>query len=168
MLTCIEKKRFPTRNLFFRNHWVRLILHGSHARILQHICPFSCCSTMTVLQMLPEMIRPEELFGLVALSKFVFSFQVLSPYLQIRRTRKLLATIPTDIKKPWALCRMMKCGFLSYQSSTRPRVLSQVQRILVTLRFVFVLEPVGAEIARELFFRFVCPGKNEVNIRKIR
>lgn len=47
----------------------RLLFH--HARIFQHVRPFPACSGMAMLKMLPEMIRPVEFLGAIALPEFV-------------------------------------------------------------------------------------------------
>jgi hypothetical protein len=55
--------------------WWRLILHTG---ILEHVRPFATRALVTVLEMLSEMIRAEELLALVTLAEFVGLVQMFS------------------------------------------------------------------------------------------
>lgn len=45
--------------------------------MLEHVGPFSAGSGVAMLEVLPEVVRPEELFRLIALAKLVLDFEVL-------------------------------------------------------------------------------------------
>jgi hypothetical protein len=104
---------------------------------------------MTVLQMLSEMICPEELLVLIALSIFVRNNQVLSSYMPIGlgHTRKLGSTIATYVGRTRRSERLMESISHFAQGRTRPRKLSNVERVLVTFCFVLILEPIWAVLA---------------------
>lgn len=74
--------------------WRRFILH---ACILEHVGPFTARSLVAVLQVLPEVISAEELFGLVALPKLVHMVQMFSANIPLRRVWEVLPTVATYI-----------------------------------------------------------------------
>lgn len=48
----------------------------------------------------------------------------------------------------------------AWEGGTGPRVAAEVERVLVALCFVFILEAVVAVLAGVLFLHLVCPGLN--------
>ena len=52
---------------------------------------------MTVLQMLTEVIGPEELLGLITFAELVDNVQMLGAYIQLRRIWVLYATVAAYI-----------------------------------------------------------------------
>lgn len=47
-----------------------------HACVLKHVCPLSTGASVAVLEMLPEVVRPVELLGRVALTELVHLLQM--------------------------------------------------------------------------------------------
>ena len=100
----------------------RLVLHTG---VFQHIRPLPACASVAVFQMLSEMISPEELFRVIALSKFVHFLQMSYPDFPIliscysdgrarhrrgryARAREVLATISARVGLVWPCRRVMK------------------------------------------------------------
>lgn len=55
-----------------------------HTGVLENIGPLATRPSMTVFQMLPEMVRPEELLHVIALAEFVLRGQMLKPLVPVR------------------------------------------------------------------------------------
>lgn len=70
-----------------------------HTGVLQNIGPLATRPSMTVFQMLPEMVRPEELLHVIALAEFVLRGQMLKPLvpLRVRKIWKFHTTIATRV-----------------------------------------------------------------------
>lgn len=109
---------------------------------------------MAVLQVLSEMVSPEELLRLVALAKFVHMVEMLGPQIPLWWVGEFLATVSTHIMSA-ASRRGVKGGLDTSKSSTRPTVTSQVQGVLMSLGFILVFEPVRTVSTCVLLFRFV-------------
>lgn len=95
-----------------RSFWRRFIFH---AGILQHVCPFSAGACVTVFQMLPKMIRPEELFGLIALAELVYIGQMFDPYRPVGRHAEFFTAVATHVRATRRVLerRGMKCGLVA-------------------------------------------------------
>jgi hypothetical protein len=76
---------------------------------------------------------------LVAFAKLVYVIEMLGAQIPLRRIRKLLATIATDIV-PAARSRAVERCFYPRKSGTRPAVTTEVKGVLMPLCFVLVLE----------------------------
>lgn len=61
--------------------------------MLEHVGPFSAGSGVAMLEVLPEVVRPEELFRLIALAKLVLDFEVLEPRRPIWWIDELVAAV---------------------------------------------------------------------------
>lgn len=96
----------------------RLVFHACE---FQHISPFSRCALVAVLQVLPEVISPEEFLRLVAFAKFVHVVEVLGAHIPLRRVRELLSTIAANVV-PATSSRAVKCCFHASKSGARPAV----------------------------------------------
>lgn len=68
---------------------------------------------MAVFQMLPEVVRTEELLGLVALAKLVYDVQVFGTNVPLRRVGELLAAIPACV------CAIARGGGVVRRFNTR-------------------------------------------------
>lgn len=120
---------------------------------------------MTVLQMLAKVVGTKEFLGLVAFTELVHTVEMRTAGYPIRSwlVGKLCATIAASIEcgKRGGRRRGMRLGRTIFgrwyssgrieraittavKSGARPGVFPEVKRILVTLGFVFVLEPIGA------------------------
>lgn len=118
-----------------------------------------------MLQMLAEMVGTKELFGLVAFTKLVYTVEMCTTYFPIRSwlVGKLCATVTASIEccqgsgrrrglrlgrtvvGGWYISRRIERAIeTAVEGGARPGVFPEVKRILVTLGFVFVLEPIGA------------------------
>ena len=120
---------------------------------------------MAMLQMLAEMIGTKKLLGLVAFAKLVNTIEMRTACFPIRSwlVGELCATVSASI-----VCRE-RCGRrwrlrlrravvgrrnisgsveraieIAAEGSARPGMFPKVKRILVTLGFIFILEPIGA------------------------
>ena len=123
-----------------------------HTRIFQHVGPLSTCTSVTVLQMLSKMICTEKLLGLIAFAKFVRVVQMLCSSVPVRRIEKLLATESAQVGCGWTGRIRVERSLNASERSTRPRMSPQMQRILMALRLIFVLEPIRAILANVLLF----------------
>ena len=80
---------------------------------------------MAMFEMLSEVIRPEELLRLVAVSELVDVVEVIRSDVPLRRIREVLAAIPARI----CVCAVGRCvkGCLDAgQHGARPRMLAQM------------------------------------------
>jgi hypothetical protein len=112
---------------------------------------------MTVLEVLAEVVGAEEFLSLVAFSKLVHMVEVFRALFPARRIGEFVATIAADVCTITGHGRV-EGGFWACKRSTRPRVTSQVQRVLVTFCFVLVLEAVRTISTAILLFGLVQPG----------
>jgi len=110
---------------------------------------------MTVLQVLTEMICSEKLLDLVTLAKFMLLAQMLCPDIPVRWIRIFLAAVPANIEDGWVSVRLMKGGRNIPKRGTRPRMRSEMERILMSLHLVLVLESIRAVSAFIHFSYFV-------------
>jgi hypothetical protein len=113
---------------------------------------------MTVLQMLAEVIGPEELLRSIAFSELVHILQVTDPFLPvliggvpslIRPLReagscKLFTAIAARVSFSGASCAVMKRSRVACKSRARPAVPADMERVLVALSFVVVLKTITA------------------------
>ena len=118
---------------------------------------------MTMLQMLTKMIGTKEFLGLVAFTKFVYTIQMRTACFPVRSwlVGKLQATVAASIeccqrggRRRWLwLGRTVVGGWYvggrieraieaAVESGARPRVFPEVERVLVTLGFIFIFEPI--------------------------
>lgn len=70
---------------------------------------------MAVLQMLSEVIRAEEFFGLIAFTEFVNGHEMFGPMIPVRRSWKLLAAVSADICRRWVNGRRMERRMHSHE-----------------------------------------------------
>lgn len=78
-----------------------------------------------MLQMLAEMVRAEELFGLVAFAEFMHMVQMFGSCVPSRRVGVLVATIAANVGTI-ARERAVESGLRSSQCGTRPRMMAEV------------------------------------------
>lgn len=102
--------------------------------------------------MLSEMVRAEELLGLIAFAKFVCVVQMFCSSIPIRGVGKFFTAKSTQVGRGWTGRIRVECSLNASKRSTRPRVSPQMQRILVTLGLIFVLESIRAVLADVLLF----------------
>jgi hypothetical protein len=126
--------------------WRRLV---SHTCVFQHVGPFPTGSGVTVFQVLPEVIRSEELLGLVTFAEFVFLIKMLRTDIPLRRVGEFVATEATNIG-PVRIQRGVEGCLHPSKRCTRPGVPSQMQRVLVAFCFVLVLEAIRTISTRVL------------------
>lgn len=124
---------------------------------------------MAVLEVLPEVVRPEELLAAVALAELVRLLEVPDPLLPVRvryvpwprapgpvaAASKVLAAVAARIR----LARPVRTGVEGpvehLKRRAAPAVPPDVQAVLVPLRLVLVLEPVAAVCALVLLLQLV-------------
>ena len=118
-----------------------------------------------MLQMLAEMVCTEELFGLVAFAELVHTVEMRTPCFPVgsRLVGELCATIAASIeccerggrRRGLRLGRTVVGGWYvggrveravetAVERRARPGVFPEMKRILVTLGFIFILEPISA------------------------
>lgn len=121
-----------------------------------------------MLQMLAEMVGTKELLGLIAFAKLMYTVQMRSTCFPVRSwlIGKLCATVAASIecrkrggrRRGLRLRRTVVGGWyvsrgieriteIAVEGGARPRVFSEVKRVLMTLCFVFILESIRAVIA---------------------
>ena len=105
-----------------------------------------------MLQVLSEMICTEELFRLVALAKLMGVIKMLCSRIPVRRVGKLFAAEATKVGCSWSGVIGMKRSVDASERSARPRMSSQMQRILMALSLIFVFEPIRAILTDVLLF----------------
>lgn len=79
-----------------RERWLVL-----HARVLQHIGPFSTCTRVAMLQMLTKMVGTEEFLRLIAFTEFMHVLEVGHPGFPVWSwiVWKFYTTITTNIRR---------------------------------------------------------------------
>ena len=120
---------------------------------------------MAVLEMLAEMVGAVEFLARVAFAKFVRILQMDDALFQVlvrdettvlvpRRPcpLKLLAAITAAVGLARVGRALVKSSLVARQRRAGPAVPAYVERVLVTLSFVLVLEPIAAEGAFVLLF----------------
>lgn len=109
-----------------------------------------------MLQVLPEVVRAIKLLGLITLAKLVLGSQMVNACIPECRNRKFLPTVAAKIGRIRPVWRLVECRLvIPRERCTRPRVLTQMKRVLMALGLVFVLEPVVAVLAAVLLFLLV-------------
>lgn len=132
-----------------------------------------------MLQVLAEMVGTKELLGLVAFAKLMYTVEMRTTCFPVRSwlVGKLCATVAASIERcerggrrrglrlrRTVVCRWYVSGGVErvteivVEGGARPGMFSEMKRILMTLGFVLILEPIRAEHARVLLFGFVYPG----------
>lgn len=149
-----------------------------HACVFQHVGPLAARPGVAVLQMLAEVVCPVKLLGRVALSELVHVLQMPDPLVPVMfcgvprydaaaegtvpgtaaGPGELVAAVAARIGLARAVRRVVKSAIVARKRRTRPRVAADVQRVLVALGFVLVLEAVAAEQAFVLLLSFVGAG----------
>lgn len=117
---------------------------------------------MAMFQVLPEMVGPVEFLRRVTLAKLVHVGEMFNAAIPVglRMVQEFFSAIATRIRRCAGRIdgsRWTECRLVISKGSTRPRMSPQVERVLMTLRLVLVLETVVAEIARVLLLVLVCP-----------
>jgi hypothetical protein len=110
---------------------------------------------MTVLEMLTEVIGSEKLLGLIALAKLMLLTQMFGSHIPVRRVRKFLAAVATHVVSRRMDVRWVESGRNPTKCCARPRMLAQMQRVLMALGLVLILESVRTIRALVLFLHFV-------------
>lgn len=86
-----------TRQGTYRAHtflWWWLV---THTRVLQQVGPLAAGASVTVFQMLPEVVSTEELLGLVTFAKLVNMIEMLRPHVPVGGVREFIATISANV-----------------------------------------------------------------------
>lgn len=138
-------------------HWEWLILHTC---VLEHVRPLPARACVAVLEMLSEVVCTEKLLRVVALAEFVQIDQMLDPGLPVALRwhfallpiaknphsvpRELIATVAAGVGVFGRGWRDVKCIYVPRECGAGPGMAAQVERVLVPLCFVFVLEAVLA------------------------
>lgn len=78
-----------------RREWRRLVLH---ARRLEHVGPLAAGTRMTVLEVLPKVISPEEFLGLITFTKLVHVTEMLTPSFPVGRIGKLFSAVSAAVR----------------------------------------------------------------------
>jgi hypothetical protein len=126
---------------------------------------------MAMFEMLPEVVRAEELLRVVTLPEFVYINQMLDPGLPVALCRhflflpstegpcptpcKLVAAVAASVSVVGRSWRGVKGIHIARERGARPGMTTQVERVLVSLCFIFVLETILAISAFVLFLRLV-------------
>lgn len=110
---------------------------------------------MAVLQMLSKMVGAKEFFSLVTLSKLVHVVQVFSPSVPVGRQWEFFAAVPANVGHARVRWGRMESGMDTSKRGARPRMTSQMQRVLVSFGLVFVFEAIWAELACVLLLQLV-------------
>ena len=118
-----------------------------------------------MLQMLAEVIGTKEFLGLVAFTKFMYTVEMRTTCFPIRSwlVGELCTTVSASIEccerggwwrwlrlgstviRGWYITGRIEGAIeTAIESGARPGVFTEVQGILMTLGFVFILEPIGA------------------------
>lgn len=118
-----------------------------------------------MLQMLAEVISTKELLGLIAFAKLMYTIEMHATCFPVRSwlVGKLLATVAasiicwerggrrrglrlggTTVGRWYIGGRVERAVEPAIESGARPGMFPEMKRILVTLGFVFILEPIGA------------------------
>ena len=118
-----------------------------------------------MLQMLTEMVGTKELLGLIAFTKLVYTVEMRTPCFPVWGwlVGKLCATVTACIEwcqrggggrglrlgravvGGWYIVGRVECAIKTVvEDGTRPGMFPEMKRILMTLGFVFVFEPIGA------------------------
>lgn len=125
-----------------------------HTTVLEHVSPLATGAGVAVFQVLAEVVCAEELLRLVALAELVDVVEVLGASLPARGIGEFFATIAADIRATTGH-GLVEGGLRACEGGARPGMVTQMKRVLVTLSFVLVLEPVRAVSAAILFLRLV-------------
>lgn len=108
---------------------------------------------MTVFQVLAEMICTVELFGLIALAELVDLGQMLGPGVPVCGVGKFLTTVAANVRHRMPAGGVESCWHAAgLEGRAGPRMSTEMQRVLVPLCLVLVLEAIGAVLALVLFF----------------
>lgn len=126
----------------------RLIFHTC---ILKHVRPFATRPRVTMLQVLSKMVGSEEFLGQIAFAEFVLVIEVLRAHVPFGWIRELFSTESADVSRVLRR-RGVKRGLNARKCRARPRMFSEMQRVLVPLRLILVLETIGTILARILLF----------------
>jgi hypothetical protein len=128
-----------------------------HTHGFEHVGPLSAVASMTMLQVLAEMVGSEELLGLVALAKLVNGVDVFCARVPFRRVGELCSTVAARVSAVLRRRLVVDC-LDAEQGGTGPGVTAEVQRVLVSFGLVLVLEPVRTVEARVLLLSLVVPA----------
>jgi hypothetical protein len=134
---------------------------------------------VAVLEVLTEMIRPVKLLRWVALAELVNTLKMQIAFLDIFLGRisrhdaavegacagtaawakEVLSAVPTGVGFTWAVGGVVKRPIVAWQRGAGPGMASYMQRILMALCFVFVLEAVATIVTLILLLRLVCTAR---------
>lgn len=110
---------------------------------------------MAVLEVLAEMIGSVELLARIALAEFVHILEMANTVVPVLflfpAPGKLLTAVSTNIRLTESCGAVMKSAFVPGQGRAGPAVPPDMERVLMPLGFVLVLEPVAAECTAVLF-----------------
>ena len=139
-----------------------------HAGRFQRVSPFSTFASVTTFQMLAKLVSTKEFLGSLACARFMYAIEMSTTCFPIRSwlVWKLFTTVEASIEcwerggrgrglrlggtvfDGWCVSGGVECAIETpIEGRTRPGVFSQMKRIFMTLGFIFVLEPIRAEIA---------------------
>lgn len=112
---------------------------------------------MTVFQVLAEVICAVELFGLIALAEFVDLGQMLGPGFPVCGVGEFLTTVAANVcRRGMPVGGVERCWDASdLEGRAGPRVSTEMQRVLVPLGLVLVLEAIRTVLALVLLFHRV-------------
>jgi hypothetical protein len=110
---------------------------------------------MAVLQMLSKVIGAEKLLGLIAFSELVHVIQMLAAGVPVGRQGEFFTAISADIGHARMSRRGVESRLDACKRRARPRMTSQVERVLVSLGLVLVFEAIGTELASVLLLELV-------------
>lgn len=121
---------------------------------------------MTMLQMLPEMIRTIKLLRIIALAELVHGSQMLKAVVPVwpGEIGEFLAAVPACIVGGTGAGLAgrgdgaVEGGLEGWEGGAGPGVAAEVEGVLVAFCFVFVFEAVVAVLAGVLLFHFVGSG----------
>lgn len=100
----------------------RLVLHAS---ILEHVRPFAAGPMVAMLEVLSEMIGPEELLRLIAFPKIVYVVEVFGTVVPLRWVWELFSTVAACVCMG-ATGGRMESSFYASQYCAGPGVKSEV------------------------------------------
>lgn len=132
----------------------RPFLH--HARVLEHVGPLAAGAGMAVLEVLAEVVGAVELLARVALAELVHALEVphaVFPVLVARhrpvralaRPGELLAAVAAHVGLAGPCRALVERPLPAGQGRTGPAMSPDVERVLMSLCLILVLEAVAAE-----------------------
>ncbi len=138
-----------------RHRYGRVLFH--HTCILKHVCPFAAGTNVAVLEVLTEVIGAVELFARVALAELVVFLKMDDAFFPVpigdeppilvarwAGPLELFSTVATRIRVPGSSRTVMESPLVACQRRARPAMSADMERVLMALHLIFILETIAA------------------------